>query len=127
MRKRAQLIRIDLTPMIDCVFILLVFFMATSSMQQHKSTLKLELPTLDSELSPPDTKNHSLEMSQSALVYDGTLVDREELAVLLKKCNPESVVSIYIDKYCHYEQIAPLLKLIQESGVKDIDLVVEAQ
>ncbi len=126
MRKR-QLMQIDLTPMIDCVFILLIFFVATATMQEKKSTLKIDLPDTNSEIAPPDQKNHALEISETELALDSKKIDRTGLGSLLKALPAESVLSIYIDKNCRYEQIAPILKEIQTAGTVQIDLVVEAK
>ncbi len=126
MRKR-QLMQIDLTPMIDCVFILLIFFVATATMQEKKSTLKIDLPDTNSEIAPPDQKNHALEISETELALDSKKIDRTGLGSLLQALPTESVLSIYIDKNCRYELIAPILKEIQTAGTVQIDLVVEAK
>ena len=44
MAKRTRRIRPDMTPLIDCVFLLLVFFLVTSVFKQDESVLKLILP-----------------------------------------------------------------------------------
>jgi len=76
MRKRPTLMQIDLTPLIDCVFILLIFFVATASMQEKKATLKIDLPQTDGEVAPPNQKNHALELSESAMAFDSKPIDQ---------------------------------------------------
>ena len=44
MARRTRRIRPDMTPLIDCVFLLLVFFLVTSVFKQDESVLKLILP-----------------------------------------------------------------------------------
>ena len=50
MTKRTRRIRPDMTPLIDCVFLLLVFFLVTSVFKQDESVLKLILPETQSEV-----------------------------------------------------------------------------
>ena len=49
MAKRTRRIRPDMTPLIDCVFLLLVFFLVTSVFKQDESVLKLILPETQTE------------------------------------------------------------------------------
>ncbi|PLX98536.1 MAG: biopolymer transporter ExbD [Desulfuromonas sp.] len=82
-RRQPEAPRVDLTPMIDVVFLLLIFFMI--------STTFIERPGLDIDLpqAGSDQIQHGKEELQVYLAQDGTiylqqqLVSREELLVRL--------------------------------------------
>ncbi|MBN1395371.1 MAG: biopolymer transporter ExbD [Pirellulales bacterium] len=57
---------VDMTPMIDCVFLLLIFFLVTASFQLQKS---LEVP-------PPEQKSPNAQMQESDLEDPDTIIVR---------------------------------------------------
>ena len=46
---------VDLTPMIDCVFLLIIFFMTVTELKKT-DTIRLKLPDAESALSEEDSK-----------------------------------------------------------------------
>ncbi len=124
MRKKREKLRPDLTPLIDVVFLLLVFFMSISSLQQKKSILSLELPEIAAPPSQEKPKNHTLEMSETKISFNEKVITIEELDSHLKGVKKSDIISIHIDKECRYEKIATVLQKLQNSGNVAIDLVV---
>jgi biopolymer transport protein ExbD len=54
LRQRRPNLRIDLSPLIDCVFLLLIFFMLSSSLLSPSLDLTLPEATTDGSLTPPE-------------------------------------------------------------------------
>jgi biopolymer transport protein ExbD len=69
-RQRIQEDRVDLTPMIDIVFLLLIYFMVTTTIVQEEADLGVKLPS--SMAAPPDTplpEQHYID-----ILVDGTVL-----------------------------------------------------
>ncbi|SHG30154.1 biopolymer transport protein ExbD [Fibrobacter sp. UWCM] len=107
MAKRTRRIRPDMTPLIDCVFLLLVFFLVTSVFKQDESVLKLILPETQTE-----TKR-------------GTPDELREKAATVQ--NKKSPVAIKIDKGTTYERIAVILDILQVQKLYNIQLINEME
>lgn len=115
---------IDLTPLVDVVFLLLIFFMVTSDVLPLKS-LNIENPTL-SRSSTPLTTQLLVVVDAQNVIYVGSkkaIVDlaslktavQEEIAHLKKQhsgIDPTVVVSV--DRHVEYGVFLKLFSLIQE-------------
>jgi len=55
-RKQDLEMDVDMTPMIDCVFLLLIFFMCVASMSKVDMTPELELPVAPKAAVPEDLR-----------------------------------------------------------------------
>jgi len=106
-RRRATGATIDLTPMIDVTFQLLIFFLLTATFRDFSS--------LDVELA--EAKNKERAQEQESVVVsigkdgeieiDGKLVDPDELELRLCKANEEGSSSLHIraDKQSKHEDL----------------------
>jgi biopolymer transport protein ExbD len=121
---------LDLTPMIDVVFLLIIFFLVSSHMAKQENNVPLDLPKAGSGLS--DTaERHSLVVN---VLADGTwkvggrLVDRGSLPGVLLQRQRESVeplrLKIRTDAAVPYSQLEPLLLIASQSGIGDIVFAV---
>ena len=124
--------RIEMVPLIDIVFLLLVFFIyAMLSMAVHRG-MNLDLPD---SLSPVPSEKSSL--SVSVVVLDGAAViylNKREipLSVLgqelrnrsrVLKDKPE--VLLFVDKTVSYQQLYKVLDAISSAGISAISLQAE--
>ncbi|RLA92705.1 MAG: biopolymer transporter ExbD [Deltaproteobacteria bacterium] len=120
--------RIEMVPLIDVVFLLLVFFIyAMLSMVVHRG-IPINLPESKSALI--DKKDYvSLSITKEGKVYlDKMPVCLEELKTLLiqkKKNNPNVKVFISGDKMVYYEKIITVLDIIRMSGLSKVSLETE--
>lgn len=119
---------IDLTPLVDVIFLMLIFFIVTSDILPLKS-LNIENPTIDKD-SAPLTTQLLVVMDAQNVIYVGskkTIVDltslkgqlQHEIALLKKQhpgINPHIVLSI--DKKVDYGSFLQLFAAAQESGHK---------
>jgi biopolymer transport protein ExbD len=70
--KRRESLRIDLTPFIDIVFILLIFFLVTSILKKEKLALILDLPSPYAKEIKIHEKQISIELGSDKLAYKGS-------------------------------------------------------
>ncbi len=118
--------KLDLIPMINVVFLLLIFFMLTSTTTLQSK--KVELPTAKTAeknskqfLIMTIDKNGSLEL-------DGTAMTIEALpAHLEKKVNEKknTVISIHADKAIEFELFGKVIELAKQAGAEDFMLATE--
>lgn len=124
MAKRTRRIRPDMTPLIDCVFLLLVFFLVTSVFKQDESVLKLILPETQTETKRDTPEGLYIELSETELAFNGQRGTPDELR---KKAatvqNKKSPVAIKIDKGTTYERIAVILDILQVQKLYNIQLI----
>ena len=118
--------KLDLIPMINVVFLLLIFFMLTSTTTLQSK--QVELPTAKTAeknskqfLIMTIDKNGSLEL-------DGTAMTIEALpAHLEKKVNEKknTVISIHADKAIEFELFGKVIELAKQAGAEDFMLATE--
>lgn len=128
MAKRVHRIKPDMTPLIDCVFLLLVFFLVTSVFKQDESILKLILPETQSETKRDVPEGLYIELSETELAFNGLKGTTDELRIKASEVqNKKSPVAIKIDKGTTYERIALVLDLLQLEKLYNIQLVNEIE
>ena len=118
--------KLDLIPMINVVFLLLIFFMLTSTTTLQSK--QVELPTAKTAeknskqfLIMTIDKNGSLEL-------DGKAVTMEALPAHLEKKVGEkknTVISIHADKVIEFELFGKVIELAKQAGAEDFMLATE--
>ena len=126
MARKKHRISLDMTPLIDCVFLLLVFFLVTSVLKQDKSVLKLLLPETTSEVKQEVSEGLFIELSEIEMAVNGEVVNLETLrskgAAIQNKKAP---VALKIDKKTPYERVAQVLDVLQMEKIYNIQFVNE--
>jgi biopolymer transport protein ExbD len=131
--------RVEMLPLIDIVFLLLVFFIyAMLSMAVHRG-MDVELPssagaTPDKELTLSVTVRH-LEDGASRIFLDQERVDPDQLAGLLaqrakqekKRSNREPGVLLFADRRVDYRELFKVLDQISKAGLNRISLQADAE
>ena len=115
-----------MTPLIDCVFLLLVFFLVTSVFKQDKSVLKLLLPETSSEVKQEVSEGFFIELYETEIAINGELATVE---ILKNKSaavqNKKAPVALKIDKKTPYEEVAEVLDVLQLEKIYNIQFVNE--
>ena len=116
---------VNITSLIDVIFILLIFFMVTS--QFKKNALPLELPQSE-DTTEQDSKAKTLSVFRNKMLLDGQEVSidtiEDILSVLYEK-NPELSLSLECEKSIDFETVVQVLTKIQASGINRIGIVHE--
>jgi len=115
---------VDMAPMIDLVFLLLIFFMVASVVTELE---KVEVAIPESEYAkvPEDTKNRMmLSVDANNKIYAGTLpVTIEELKALIDdelNNNPELKILIRADERVEYKTCKEIMIACGEVGATDL-------
>ncbi|MEA3330795.1 MAG: biopolymer transporter ExbD [Campylobacterota bacterium] len=125
MRKKREMIAPDLTPVIDMVFILLIFFMVTSVFKKDDVILALNLPDLHAKTQISDKKSVTIELSTVELAIDGKKYSFEESQELFSSYKKDINILIRIDKEVEYERVMKLFDGLQQNQLTSFSLVAE--
>jgi biopolymer transport protein ExbD len=119
--------KLDLIPMINIVFLLLIFFMLTATTPSKEGT-KVELPKARTgEKSNKQYVNVTID-KKGALQLEGNTITFGELAGQLEqKVNGQKniVISIHADKVIEFELFGKVISLAKEAGAEDFILATE--
>lgn len=119
---------IDLTPLVDVIFLMLVFFIITSDILPLKS-LNIQSPELERP-SPPRTSQILVVMDAQNVIYVGSKKEIVDLEAFPESLNREieksrsahpgadTTIVLSIDKRVEYGEFLRLFSSAQESGVK---------
>jgi len=122
--------RIEMLPLIDIVFLLLVFFIyAMLSMAVHRG-LPVVLPTSSSAAMEKKTVLSITIKADGSIYLDKKPVEIEALATVLKKQasdKHEANVMLFADKGLPYQRLFNVLDQIRMAGLSNISLQAEAE
>jgi biopolymer transport protein ExbD len=124
-------VSIEMTPMIDTVFLLLTFFLVATTFQQAEREMRIALPEASSAL-PITAGFREIVVNvddQGVLVVNGAVIAPDKLHAMISDAvgaNPEQKVTIRGDRRAAYEHIAAALDLCKGAGVAEpyLDTVV---
>ncbi|GMU82123.1 MAG: biopolymer transporter ExbD [Planctomycetota bacterium] len=114
---------LDMTPMIDCVFNLLVFFLVATTFQQAEREMHVALPFANSA-APISTALRELVINvdaQGKTYVSGRPIELGELKTMIEglvRDNPEQKVSVRGDRTTAYENVVRVLDLCKASGIQ---------
>ena len=124
--KRREPLGIDLTPIIDVVFILLIFFIVTSTFKKEELALMLDLPSSDAKAVEVKKDEVFIELSPNKLAIKGIEVSFESLEDNLKEItDKKKSIIVRIDKTVQYERVVKVLDLLQKHNLNNLALITE--
>ena len=111
---------LNVTPLIDLAFTLLIIFMITAPLMEH--SLEIELPKSNQQTSSTsDTVKEIAVDANGNIFYEKSAVHLEqlklELAQLMRQ-DPNGAVSLRADANLRYQQLVLVLDAIKESGAR---------
>ena len=128
MRKHRTPLTPDITPLIDIVFILLIFFIVSSVFKKEELALNLELPSASAKELEVEVKQLTVELSTNSLAYLGKEISFADfdfkLSNTLKKDKP---VIVRIDKDVKYERVVKVLDILQKYSFDNLSLVTSSE
>ena len=133
-KKRRIGITIDMTPMVDVAFLLLIFFMTTTSFKPPER-VSVALPGSKSEIHVPETDTIILTVNKEGEIFisdedlsQTNLVAKEDLvsAILTWRArNPAAVVVLKGDKEGSYGTMADVMNALAESKTLRFNLMTD--
>lgn len=125
MRKKRELISPDLTPVIDIVFILLIFFMVTSVFKKEDVALALNLPDLHAKAVQSDKKSITIELSKKEFAIDGKKYKLDDAIEIFAKYKKDTKILIRIDKKVEYSRVMELFDSLQQNKLTAFSLIAQ--
>lgn len=127
-RNRREPLTADLTPLIDMVFLLLIFFLVTSVFRKDELALLLKLPqATQGQGDQKKMDNLTIELSDTAVAINGKEASMEELPTWFKKTEAKTLVNLRVDGGVRYERLVKVLDLLREHKLDNISLITEKQ
>ena len=119
--------QIDLTPMLDVVFIMLIFFIVTASFLKEAG-IEVNRPEASTS-QPKENVNILVAISANNEVWmDKRRIDVRAVRANIERLhaeNPKGAVVIQADNQSNTETVAAVLDAAREAGVYDVSLATE--
>jgi len=123
---------IELTPIIDMVFLLLIFFLVATTFQQEEREMQIALPFAGSA-APISTILQDLIInvdSDGKIILGGRFIEIQELRSIITsamKNNPDQKVTIRGDRGTPYANIVSVLDICKQGGIQEpyLDTVLQ--
>ena len=121
---------VNMAPMIDMVFLLLIFFMVASHMAKIDRT-PVELPVADKSVVPENARGRQLITIRSAdttgeevdIIVNLKPVEIEQVAPFVRKLlaeNPDAEVYLRADRYARHKHVKEVMAACAEGGIADV-------
>lgn len=124
-------IGINLTPMIDVVFQLIIFFLVSSHLVKQEAQMALPLPVADSGQDAADDTGKRLTLnvlSDGSLLLAGRKIRSEELGTRLSEAAGQHAspleIRIRADRTVPYRFVDPVLTACARAGLWDVKFSV---
>ena len=122
----------NLTPMIDVIFLLIIFFMLSYNMTQQDSAILVDLPAAETRTPPQgqQTKQLTISIPSPGRLYVGTekISDRGRLRHIMaesrKDWGEETAIRIRTSRDVPHGEIKPILRMAAESGIIHVSFAV---
>lgn len=114
------------TSLSDIIFILLLFFMATTTFQNYEKLINPDLPVAKA-LEKLENKKDVVQIlidKNKIIQVDNNIVDKTEIEKLIKvkvEENPNLIISLKIDKDLEMNYITEIQKKIRKAGCTRIN------
>lgn len=127
MKRRSRETNIpDITPLIDVVFLLLIFFMVSTVFKKDELALLLSLPKASSGEGKQAQKNIIIELSVNELAFNGKKTDLDNIGNFLSKITDKNIpVELRIDQQVKYNRVIGLLDRLKKFQLSNLSLITD--
>lgn len=122
-RPREEL-ELNLIPLIDVIFMLLIFFMLTTTFV-HDRTLNVTLPvSSQGSMHRAPVKDHVIEIAQDGrIAIDGKILGADEIMSVLKQiAADQQPVVVWADANVVNQKVVSVLDLARKAGITKVGL-----
>jgi len=126
----SSLSEINITPLLDLAFVLLIIFMITTPLLE--SSMSLIIPSSGAKSSPVTTSQVqmvSIDRNES-IRFNNQVVDLTMLSAQLaeaKRVNPEVAVVIRPDRELSVQKLVTLMDALQRAGIMKVGIATRAE
>jgi biopolymer transport protein ExbD len=119
---------VDLTPLIDVVFLLLIFFMVSTVFVDFKRKMDISLPSSTSSLPSETEEPVKVELTVDKNIFlNGKKVTLEEFELALSEISSSknNAAVIRADKNLSYGHVIKIMGILQSAKILDIGVAVK--
>jgi biopolymer transport protein ExbD len=125
-----QLPELNLTPMIDVLFLLIIFFMVGTKFAELERSVALQVPRVNQlgQLAPPSTRRVISIFRDGSLRMDDRQVTLDDLTQELSaqaQHSPQLSVVVRGDAEGPFQHVAAVLAACRQAGVRDLGISVQ--
>ncbi len=125
-RNKRESLAMDLTPLIDMVFLLLVFFLVTSTFKKDELALLLKLPKTEQGAGSEKKMDQlTIELSNEDVAVNGKKATMEELPATFQNTSKEALINLRVDGDVKYQRLVQVLDLLQLNKLENISLITD--
>ncbi len=132
LRKRKRVgIKIDMTPMVDVAFLLLIFFMVTTVFRRPLA-MEVNVPEPGAKVEVPASNVMTVYiLEDGSMIYDvgqrgltsAAWEELRDILVLELDYNPELIVLVKVDRNARYEKMVDMMDALDEARVQRFSII----
>ena len=129
-QKPIKRVRIEIIPMIDVIFFLLVFFMVSSLAMTRVNSVKVMLPKMSGKAESMKQNIILTVKKDGSLLVNKTPVTLDTIGQQLAyqmQANPQDVVIINADEDVNYGQVVQAMDKAKQAGIRKFALVAQTE
>jgi len=125
-RPQEEDFRPELTPLVDVVFQLVIFFMVSSVFVTYARQMNIELPETAGKPTTEQVSRNTIEITQAEKIFlNGKELTLDELASQLQAITDAQAVVIRADKHLPYGLVMQVMEICEDAGITDIRTAVQ--
>ena len=114
----------ELTPLIDVVFLLLIFFMVSSVFKKEELALLLNLPkTEEGKTQQTQKEVVTIEIDEKNIAYEGKELSIDDLKNEVSSLAKKTLINLRVDGTVRYERLVDILDLLQKNKLENLSLI----
>ena len=129
-RKTRKTVALEVTPLVDVVFLLLIFFLLTATYVKNPN-LDIDLPKASLDQAASNKKDISIAIKEDGeLRYENEAVSIEKLEGILSAeyaNEEESIIVIRADKGSRHGRVVEVMDLAKKIGFQKLAIAIKAQ
>ncbi len=126
--KRRESLTLDMTPLVDVVFLLLIFFLVTSVFKNEELALLLNLPAGTEGAKVINDKEMIIELNKEEIAINKNILSFKALdvksATFSGKDHP---ITVRIDEHVEYRRVIKLFNLLEKHDLQNLQLIEESK
>ena len=125
-KSRRESLTPELTPLIDVVFLLLIFFLVSSVFKKEELALLLKLPKAEQGKGQQAIKKYiTIEMNGDKVALEGKEISAEDLSKKLKGTDIKTLINLRVDGEVKYQRLIKVLDVLQKNKLENVSLITE--